>query len=427
MQCARVRVSRRSSCAQRPRRAQRGALQRHPARQRRAIRRKHVHVKRRSRRRSASFSRCSTRAWASTSTTASPIRPSPDNLEREDGRGCSSCAADGSRRALRSNHGQRRSDDAARAHDRPGRGARRVSRRHRMRAAAVWLGDEARPPDRASPRACRALGILGWTPPLDDVATSGRRVAERPVDHRRAIPGPRTAWLVARSLARAAARRSRATSRSCAPSSAQYLQSSLEVEHAANELAERYEEINLLYTISEILGRTVSLEEAAATILQRSRETVGARRALDPRARSRRRDTLQVVAALGGDVVSTIRPIALDDHVQRQRARLSHAASDASPRKATDALRGRERRTGAARCSRCRSCGRRRTAAAEPLGVVNLSDRRSGQPFSAGDQKLIAAIATQIGTAIQNTRLVRASLEPAAARCRRCSSRTICR
>ena len=45
-----------------------------------------------------------------------------------------------------------------------------------------------------------------------------------------------------------------------------------------------------------------------------------------------------------------------------------------------------------------------------PLGVVNLSDRWSGHPFSAGDQKLVAAIATQIGTAIQNARLVRASL-----------------
>jgi sigma-B regulation protein RsbU (phosphoserine phosphatase) len=48
---------------------------------------------------------------------------------------------------------------------------------------------------------------------------------------------------------------------------------------------------------------------------------------------------------------------------------------------------------------------------AEPLGVVNLSDRRSGLPFTAGDQKLIAAIATQIGTAIQNTRLVRSSVQ----------------
>ena len=58
-----------------------------------------------------------------------------------------------------------------------------------------------------------------------------------------------------------------------------YLQASLEVEHAANELAERYEEINLLYTTSEILGRTVSLEEAATTILHEISETVGARRA----------------------------------------------------------------------------------------------------------------------------------------------------
>src|ERR1700730_214428 len=46
----------------------------------------------------------------------------------------------------------------------------------------------------------------------------------------------------------------------------------------------------------------------------------------------------------------------------------------------------------------------------EPLGVVNLSDRRSGAPFTAGDQKLVAAIATQIGTGSQNARLVRASL-----------------
>src|SRR4029077_19363990 len=62
------------------------------------------------------------------------------------------------------------------------------------------------------------------------------------------------------------------------PVVAQYLQSALEVEHAANELAERYEEINLLYTISEILGRTVSLDEAAHTILTEVCETVGARR-----------------------------------------------------------------------------------------------------------------------------------------------------
>jgi hypothetical protein len=51
------------------------------------------------------------------------------------------------------------------------------------------------------------------------------------------------------------------------PSVAQILRGAQEVEHAALELAERYEEINLLYTIGEILGRTVTLEEAATTIL----------------------------------------------------------------------------------------------------------------------------------------------------------------
>jgi len=64
-----------------------------------------------------------------------------------------------------------------------------------------------------------------------------------------------------------------------APVIAHFYQSALEVEHAAWELAERYEEINLLYTTSEILGRTVSLEEATRRILSEICETVGARRA----------------------------------------------------------------------------------------------------------------------------------------------------
>jgi len=50
-------------------------------------------------------------------------------------------------------------------------------------------------------------------------------------------------------------------------------------------------------------------------------------------------------------------------------------------------------------------------AAGEPLGVVNLSGRRGGQSFTAGDLKLVAAIAAQIGAAIQNAKLVRASLQ----------------
>ena len=189
----------------------------------------------------------------------------------------------------------------------------------------------------------------------------------------------------------------------------QYLQSALEVEHAANELAERYEEINLLYTISEILGRTVALDEAAKTILIEVSETVGARRAS----------------------VLVLRP--RDQHAARRRR--ARRRSRAPCRRSTSTTRAASARTSSARSIRCSPrptrCSAREEASyrrgamlsvpimwtapaprgAEPLGVVNLSDRRSGQPFTAGDQKLIAAIATQIGTAIQNTRLVRASVE----------------
>ena len=47
----------------------------------------------------------------------------------------------------------------------------------------------------------------------------------------------------------------------------------------AEELASRYEEIDLLYAISEILGRTVRLEEAARTIVREVSAVVGASRA----------------------------------------------------------------------------------------------------------------------------------------------------
>ena len=141
----------------------------------------------------------------------------------------------------------------------------------------------------------------------------------------------------------------------------QYLQSALEVEHAANELAERYEEINLLYTISEILGRTVALDEAARTILIEVSETVGARRAsvlvLDRatqhaarRGRARRRPRVRAADRRRRSV-------------QRQRARLPHAASDAR-RSRPDAVPAGGERIAAARCSPCRSCGPRRRRAA---------------------------------------------------------------
>jgi sigma-B regulation protein RsbU (phosphoserine phosphatase) len=186
----------------------------------------------------------------------------------------------------------------------------------------------------------------------------------------------------------------------------QFLQSALEVEHAANELAERYEEINLLYTISEILGRTVALEEMTSRILTEISETVGARKGAvlvhDATTKS-----LVAVASLG--VAPTgIPPIPVDDlaSVSAKVFRTCHPTIIDPDQMLWDGERAF--RKGAMLSVPIMWTSPR--GGAEPLGVVNLSDRRTGQPFTAGDQKLMSAIATQIGTAIQNARLVRESL-----------------
>lgn len=182
-------------------------------------------------------------------------------------------------------------------------------------------------------------------------------------------------------------------------------QARLEVEHAAFELAERYEEINLLYTTSEIFGRTVSLEEAAARILEEIAQTVGAGRAA-LLVHDRVTDTLQVVTSIGFDPKDAT-PIAVSDP-------RSISARVFREQRATIAEPGPEMKE-----SEFHQQGSLLSVPILwtnpghpplPLGVVNLSGRRSGAPFSAGDEKLVSAIATQIGTAIQINRLVRASL-----------------
>src|SRR5687767_6733671 len=131
------------------------------------------------------------------------------------------------------------------------------------------------------------------------------------------VPGSRKAWLtvgpcpsVPDSLERFL--------RFLLPVVAQYLQSAMEVEHAANELAERYEEINLLYTISEILGRTVALEETAQRILTEISETVGARKAVMLLHDATNRQ-LNAVAALGVPL-DKVSSISVDDTARDRKS-----------------------------------------------------------------------------------------------------------
>lgn len=182
-----------------------------------------------------------------------------------------------------------------------------------------------------------------------------------------------------------------------------------EAARLGQEIAERYEEITLLYSISEILGSVISLGEAAGTILEEVAGVLGVRRASlwvhDEEARQ-----LRLVAAVGGD--GQPGPIDEDDAasvtaaVYRSRRSVILDPEEVFPRPADDepptAARGSFL---SVPVSYTPPEGESRT-----IGVINLIGRTSGDGFSAGDQKLITAIASQIGAAIENSRLVSESL-----------------
>ncbi len=178
-----------------------------------------------------------------------------------------------------------------------------------------------------------------------------------------------------------------------------------ELDNAAHELAERYEEINLLYSISEILGRTIELSEAASVILKEVSATVGARKGAilicDNDTQS-----LIPVSAVGVPLDSLPPRISLTDNesISVRTLKGSAVVLDANTKDVDDPFRH-----GAMLAIPI--LWTNTTGVTEFLGVITLSDRRENVPFSAGDIKLVLAVATQVGSAIQNAKLIKSSIE----------------
>ena len=269
--------------------------------------------------------------------------------------------------------------------------------------AAVWRRDAASAPLR------RVEATARHEPPPDASLPAAGATHDEDTEHGRIVilpvGGTRGVWIVAGPCDTEREPLDRYLA-FLAPVVAQFLQNTLEVEHAANELAERYEEINLLYSISEILGRTVSLEDGAATILREVSETVGAHRGAIL-IHNQDAGALEVIARFGVTDQPAL-PIALDDdcsvsaHVFRSLHSLIVDDGEMVCEAESSFRRGAMLTVPILWTAQ---------EGSEPLGVVNLSDRRSGQAFTAGDQKLVTAIASQIGAAIQNARLVQRSLD----------------
>ncbi len=177
---------------------------------------------------------------------------------------------------------------------------------------------------------------------------------------------------------------------------------------ATHELAERYEEISLLYAIGELLGSGASVESVAFTVLRELAQTVGAPRGA-LMLHDAARDVLKPAALLG--IVSSETTV-VSVHDERLLAVRAFRTGETCVEEG-----GTASKLGApllaADGGPVLAVPIRRTTAegTTSLGAVLLVGRAGDAPFSAGDRKLVTAIASQVGTALHNARLVRAALD----------------
>jgi len=172
------------------------------------------------------------------------------------------------------------------------------------------------------------------------------------------------------------------------------------------QLHDRLEEIELLYTISETLGRTLGLVESARTIVREVATVVGARRASilvhDEAAR-----LLHPVAGWGIDV-RRFPPIPVDDsHSVAARVFRERRIAEFDPTSGDEPPPSEPDRTyrGAAFLS-IPILFPQPEGEPRAVGVLNVTDRFGTDAFTDGDKRLLAAVASQVGTFIENQRLL---------------------
>jgi sigma-B regulation protein RsbU (phosphoserine phosphatase) len=181
-----------------------------------------------------------------------------------------------------------------------------------------------------------------------------------------------------------------------------------EIRFFTAELSERYEEINLLYSISETLGSVLKLEDAARIILQEVCDVLGARRGSlwvhEPGT-----ETLVLTASVGEG--GRRGPIRVSDENSVTARVFRESQSLIVTREFLD-----EQNVAGVDLGDAESVLLVPVSYTPPsesprtVGVINLIGRQHGGRFTAADQKLLAAIASQVGSALENNRLIRQSL-----------------
>jgi len=182
-----------------------------------------------------------------------------------------------------------------------------------------------------------------------------------------------------------------------------------EARSTAAELSERYEEISLLYAINEIVGSALVAEDATGRILAEVMDVLGARRA-SLWVHRPATDTLELVAAVGEEGLRG--PIPVNDpgsatawvfrenqtlNIERRDAGSDSVRLEPSPRRDDAFL--------SVPINFTPPDGRARS-----IGVLTLVGRQSGTRFGPGEERLLAAVASQIGAALETQRLMQETL-----------------
>jgi phosphoserine phosphatase RsbU/P len=190
-----------------------------------------------------------------------------------------------------------------------------------------------------------------------------------------------------------------------APMVAFAAQAGQELQQFTYELSERFEEINLLYSISETLGTTLDLVDGAHKILAEVRDVMGAKRGSIWVYRGGTK-SLYLAAEVGDDGRDL--PVSADEPDTITAMVFRDGRSIIANRLATAEERGAGGNGDSFLSVPIRySPGR---GGSRTVGVINLIGRRDGSRFSTANQRLLSAIASQVGAAIENNRLVRKTL-----------------
>ena len=175
-----------------------------------------------------------------------------------------------------------------------------------------------------------------------------------------------------------------------------------EVDFFTRELSERYEEIDLLYSISETLGSILILEEATEEILKEVCDVLGAERG-SLWVHDRQRELLRLTASVGpgsSDPLDARTPDVVTSQVfEEGRAQIGLRGDLDDPRSG-----------GVTTDISVPISYSRRSGESRIIGVIDLFRRLRADPFTTSDKKLLSAIASQVGAALENNRLIQESL-----------------